>query len=79
MAAFEQRKKRDFDRKFSKKVTKVNKSNEKMSPEGSKDNSRSQRFNEDGNPEKSFKRKAMDKKYGFGGRDKKRSKLADQK
>ena len=30
-------------------------------------------------PRKSFKRKAMDKKYGFGGKDRKRAKLNDSK
>lgn len=101
--AFEQRKKRDFERTFAKKVSKVkdstnnsdsNKNNEKTRVGSGRFNrdvaktKESNKFDEEKNnrpnnrnnsDSKSFKRKAMDKKYGFGGKDRKRAKLNDQK
>jgi len=90
--AFEERKQRDFTRKHKKQAGAVSKKSrpsssaaaEEQPPSGSGNsrNSNSQASDakkKQAYPEKSKKRQAMDKKYGFGGKDKRKSKSADYK
>lgn len=95
--AFEQRKQRDFDRKFSKKVSSTQKKVKTNDSAANKDFTDSNKFGRNNkytqntikdekdsgergtDPRKSLKRKNMDKKYGFGGKDRKKAKLNDFK
>lgn len=91
MEAFEQRKNREQNKKFNKQLSEKKRKEKKDEQEqllheideiktqskgGDKDSKLERILN---NPGKSKKRQNMDKKYGFGGKDKKFSKMNDKK
>jgi len=91
--AFEKRKNRDFNKKYNKQVNELRKQEKsqdrktnakdldkfKNSGDGSDRKLGRSESNDTATPTKGKKRLNMDKKYGVGGRDKKRAKLNDKK
>ncbi len=89
--AFEKRKNRDFNKKYNKQVNELRKQEKSQERktyakdlDKFKDGAGSSKFakgesNDREAPTKGKKRLNMDKKYGVGGRDKKRAKLNDKK
>lgn len=91
--AFEMRKNRENNRKFNKQVSELKKQEKskkikgeisevsKLRKSSEDSNSKEERLNKVlGEPmEKSKKRQNMDKKYGFGGKDRRAQKMSDKK
>jgi rRNA-processing protein EBP2 len=94
MDAFDKRKNREQNRKFNKQLTEVKKQERSQGEQkvfkdvaqlrkGKKSDDTDAKLekilNSQERPQQGKKRKGMDKKYGMGGRDKKRAKLNDKK
>lgn len=84
MEAVEQRKQRDFNRKYQKQFSdrqKQKKQEDKVSELGKRhrDSSSNNDDEDDNGPRKSKKRMVMDRKYGMGGKDRKRARKNDAK
>ncbi|CAE7768025.1 unnamed protein product, partial [Symbiodinium microadriaticum] len=91
MDAFEQRKQRELNRKYNKQVSAMRKAEKSQMTKAEIEASKHMRSSDEADERgplsrkgvrdgvKSSRRIAMDKKYGSGGRDKKRAKLTDKK
>ena len=90
MDAFEKRKNREQNKKYNKQIMEYKKKEKSMNEKsesihtlddekGGRQNNRTGLTDKDGIPVKSPKRRAMDKKYSFGSKEKKEAKKNDRR